>query len=191
MNTTIINGELNMNREVAAVVYKDMAHTITLAEGVINLHAENYLTNEALRTIIAETIGQVFGKKTKRDVLIQALKEIRAVAEEVLRQTEEPVEEVIETPAGDFANDRYYPELQQKSTIEERIKNGVRKAMFDATYNNLPVKYIKLKALKSIVKYNLPEEKRTEENVNKVIMGMFKNRLLSPIKNKDFCCVLV
>lgn len=88
-------------------------------------------------------------------------------------------DKVIEVPVGDMSNDKYYPEtnVSAKSLTETNILKAINKASFDATYNNVAVRYIMTKSLRSIIRYNLAVALRTEANINKVIDGLTKNVL--------------
>ena len=110
--------------------------------------------------------------------------------------------EGIDVPVGDTSTDKYYPELQkeedikedvvtvdakidQKKLMEQNIIAAIKRASFNATYNNIPVVYVMTKSLQTIVKYNLAEHLRTEDNITKVIKGLVKNNILYPC-NKRF-----
>ena len=197
--TTTINATTNNTTMNGEGTMKNIKLTINRAEMITNLHDGNYITNDMLRDTIEEATDVRPGKKVNRTTLLNSLKEICRGA--TARN------EAVETVSGDFGGDKYYPELQEetlpqketpvqeetltKENMQTKILNAVRNAMFEATYKNVPVKYIKNKALYTIVKYNLPKEKQTEENIDKVIKGMFKQKVLSPINGKNFCCVLV
>lgn len=195
--TTTMNATINNTTMKEVETMKNITFTINRAEMITNLHDGNYITNEMLRDIVEQETNVRPGKKTNRTTLLNTLKDICRGAT--------AKNEAVVTPSGDFGGDNYYPELQQeqaqetpvqqepttKEVMQTKILDAIRRAMFDATYHNAPVKYIKNQALYTIIKYNLPKELQTEANIDKVIKGMFKQRILSPINNKNFCCVLL
>lgn len=99
-------------------------------------------------------------------------------------------------PVGDMSSDKYYPELQKeqpkeeikptKEIVQDKIIKAINVAKFNATYHNVPVTYIMTKSLNTIIKYNLAEPLRTEENIQKVISGMVKKNVLYKCNNKFY-----
>lgn len=160
----------------------------------------NQINNETINSIEKEN-------NTMKDYLSMNWRELVSYAKEMgintgfkkkvdiiseLNDMHDKIADGIITVAGDMSADKYYPESQQepvvdkKALAEQKIIAAINRAGYNATYNNMAVRYIMANSLHTIVKYNLDSVIRTEENIAKVIAGLIKNNILYKCNNRFY-----
>jgi len=176
------------------------------------------ITKDLLREILTVNYRVVLSntefKKTKRDELITMLRENKAYWDDVAAKAkqledeqattpaekvedanntnikeEEKVEEVKIVPTGDFTEDKYYPEEQQKTP--EEIKKEQREALDEALLKEFKVKGISLAHRNSLkkkiwndaVSVTITSTKNGEE-VKEIRLHILEKKLNQIIKNE-------